>query len=177
MDRKIYAAGNICSGKSKLARKIAEHTGYPLTSFGGILRDHLARSNLPVTRENLQRTGQELIDQLGHEGFLWWSIQHAPQIAWDSSLIIDGLRHKEIYSHLRAMFPQGILIYCACDSATQITRLMSRDQITVEEARRILAHETEQHVSELEAEAHLVFQPDDKVEDFMKKLDSLMQQP
>lgn len=177
MDRKIYVAGKICSGKSTLARKIADHTGYPPTSFGGILRDHLTKSDLPVTRENLQRVGQELIDQLGYEGFLRWSIQHSPQIYWEKPLIIDGLRHREIYSHLQVIFPQGILIYCACDATTQIERLTSRDQITVEEAQQILTHETEQHVSELESEAHLVFQPDDQFEDFLNKIDSLIQQP
>jgi len=168
--------GKICGGKSTLAKKIAERTGYPLISFGGILKDHLVRSDLPVTRESLQRIGQELIDQLGYNGFLRWSIEHSPQIQWNDSLVIDGLRHGAIYSRLVGMFPRSILVYCVCDPETQLARLMNRDQINTEEARQILSHETEQYVSELEASANLFFRPGDLADDFLAQLDALIKQ-
>jgi len=126
LNTKIYVAGKICSGKSTLAKKIAEHTGYPLISFGGILKDHLVRSDLPVTRESLQRIGQELINQLDYEGFLRWSIEHSPQIQWNGPLIVDGLRHGTIYTRLVVLFPRGVLVYCVCDLRTQLARLMAR---------------------------------------------------
>ena len=174
MDTKIYVAGKICSGKSTLAKKIVEHTGYPLISFGGILKNHLVKSDLPVTRESLQRIGQELIDQLGYNGFLQWSIEHSPQIQWNSPLIIDGLRHGVIYSRLVEMFPRGVLIYCICDQETQLARLMARDQISEDEARRILSHETEQYVSELEPQANLFFRPVNSTDDFLAQIDALI---
>lgn len=176
METKIYVAGKICSGKSTLARKIAEHTNYPLISFGGILKDHLAKSDLPVTCDSLQRIGQELIDQLGYEEFLRWSIEHSPQIQWERSLIIDGLRHGTIYTCLAERFPRGILVYCVCDQETQLARLVVRDQINEGEARRILSHETEQHVSELESKAQLLFRPENSLEDFLNQLDTLIRQ-
>ena len=58
LDIKIYVAGKICSGNSTLAKKIAKYTGYPLTFFGEILKDHLIKNDLPITRENLQRPYQ-----------------------------------------------------------------------------------------------------------------------
>lgn len=176
MDIKIYVAGKICSGKSTLAKKIAEHTGYPLISFGEILKDHLVKSDLPATRESLQRIGQELLNQLGYEGFLQWSIKHSPQIQWNSSLIVDGLRHGAIYSRLVEMFPHSILVYCVCGPQTQLARLMTRDQINEDAARRILSHETEQCVSEIESQAHLFFRPENSLKDFLGKLDAFIKQ-
>ena len=176
MDTKVYVAGKICSGKSTLAKKIAEHTGYPLISFGGILKDHLVKSDLPVTRESLQHIGQGLIDQLGYDGFLQWSIVHSPQIQWDKSLVVDGLRHGAIYSRLVERFPHSVLVYCVCDQETRLARLMARDQISEDEARRIFSHETEQYVSELEPQAHLFFRPECSLEDFLDQLDTLISQ-
>lgn len=126
MNIKICVAGKICSGKSTLAKKIAIHTGYPLVSFGGILNDYIVRNDLPVTRDTLQNLGKELIKQLGYEGFLQWSIEHSPHIQWNSSLVIDGLRHGAIYSRFVEIFPRTVLIYCGCDPEIQITRLMER---------------------------------------------------
>lgn len=176
MDTKVCVAGKICSGKSMLAKKIAEHTGYPLISFGGVLKDHLVRSDLPVTRESLQRIGQELIDQFGYDGFLRWSIEHSPQIQWNSPLIIDGLRHGAIYTRLVEMFPRGVLVYCICDPETQLARLMARDQLDENDARETLSHETEKYVLELEASANLFFRPGDSVENFLVQLDALIKQ-
>lgn len=174
MNTKIYVSGKICSGKSTLAKKIAEDTGYLLISFGGILKDHLVKSDLPVTRESLQRIGQELIDQLGYEGFLRWSIEHSPQIQWNGPLIVDGLRHVAIYSCLVEMFPRGVLVYCVCDLGTQLARLIARDQISESWARQILSHETEQYVSELEPQANLFFRPGDSIDSFLAQLDTLV---
>jgi len=174
LDTKIYVTGKICSGKSTLAKKIAEKTGYPLISFGEILKAHLVKNDLLVTREGLQRIGQELINQLGYNGFLRWSIEHSPQIQWNSPLIVDGLRHGAIYSHLVEMFPRSVLVYCVCGQETQLARLIARDQINIEEARRIITHKTEQYVSELESQAHLLFRPGDSMEDFLAQLDAFI---
>lgn len=174
MNIKICVAGKICSGKSTLAKKIAIHTGYPLVSFGGIFNDHLVRSDLPVTRDTLQSLGQELINQLGYEGFLQWSIRHSPHIQWNSSLVIDGLRHGVIYSYLVEMFLRTVLIYCGCDSKIQTTRLMERDKIDRGRAERIISHETEQYIAELEPRANLFFRPGDSTEDFLAQLDAFI---
>ena len=171
MNIKICVAGKICSGKSTLAKKIATHIGYPLVSFGGILSGHLSRSDLPVMRNTLQSLGQELINRLGYEGFLNWSIEHSPRVQWDNALIIDGLRHEAIYSRLIEIFPRTVLVYCGCDPKVQITRLMGRDKVNQIEAERIISHETEQYIIELEPRADLFFQSENSTEDFLIQLD------
>lgn len=148
--------------------------GYPLISFGGILKGHLVRNDLPVTRESLQRIGQELIDQLGHDGFLQWSIKHSPQIQWNGPLIVDGVRHGAIYTRLIETLPRCVLVYCVCDPETQLARLMARDRISEDAALQILSHETERYVSELEPQANLFFRPEDSTSDFLAQLDALI---
>lgn len=175
MSVKICVAGKISSGKSTLAKVMSSQIGFPIVSFGGILRDYSMINGLPSKRTNLQRFGQEIIDQFGFEGFIKWTISHSA-VSWDGSLIIDGLRHKEIYEHILNMFPQTLLVYCDCDLETQISRTVARDGIGENEAKQILSHETEMHVEELRAVAQLVFQPNDRVEDFIKKLDDYISQ-
>ena len=175
MSLRICVAGKISSGKSTLAKAVSLHIGFPIISFGGILRDYSESNGLPTTRKDLQRLGQEIIDQIGFEGFLRWIISHST-ISWDDSLIIDGLRHKEIYENILRMFPRTLLVYCDCDLETQISRMITRDGVGESEARRILLHETEMHVEELRAVAQIVFQPDDRVEDFLKGLNGIISQ-
>ena len=74
------------------------------------------------------------------------------------------------------MFPRTLLVYCDCDLKTQISRMVTRDGIGESEARQILSHETEMHVEGLRAVAQLVFQPDDRVEDFLKGLNGFISQ-
>lgn len=175
MDLKICVAGRICSGKSTLAKRIATHVGCPLVSFGEILKDHLLKNELPATREALQNLGQELISQLGYDGFLQWSIDHSPHIQWKSALVMDGLRHGAIYSRLVEKFPRTVLIYCACSPETQLARLMKRDKVARDEAKRIISHTTEQCVSELEPRAHLLFHSGySSMKSFLTQLDEFI---
>lgn len=174
MSTKIYVAGKICSGKSTLARNISTYTGFPLASFGGILRKYTTNANLPTTREALQNLGQNLIDQLGYEGFLKWIINHSSDIQWNSALVLDGLRHEAIYKRLVEMFPANILVYCICDQETQLARVMDRDKIDRCGAERIISHETERHIEELEPLAHLIFRPECAMVTFMAQLDALI---
>ena len=175
MNLRICVAGKISSGKSTLVKAIFLHVGFPIISFGGILRDYSMSNGLPATRRDLQQLGQEIIDRLGFEGFVKWMVNHSA-VSWDSSLIIDGLRHVEIYGHILRMFPQALLVYCDCNLKTQISRMITRDGIGENEAKQILSHETEMHVEGLRAVAQLIFQPNDRVENFMKGLDGLISQ-
>lgn len=175
MNLKICVAGKICSGKSTLSRAISSYIDFPIISFGGILRDYSLSNGLPITRKDLQEFGQNLIDQLGFEGFLRWSMSHSV-ISWNNSIIVDGLRHREIYWHILQMFPQTFLVYCDCDLKVQISRLMMRDEIGEIEAERIMSHKTELGVEELRAVAHLIFQPDYPINDFLNELDDVISQ-
>lgn len=129
---------------------------------------------MPRTRESLQAFGQNVKDQYGYEGFLDWSIEHSPYVNWDGPLVVDGLRHPIIYEKIIEKFPEVILVYCDCDRETQIGRIVVRDKITLEEAEKIISHQTEKYVSDLESYAHIVYRIESGIEDIIQKLDRLM---
>ncbi len=171
MSKKICLAGPICSGKSTVGRMIVERTGLPHCSFGEIIGTYLCRNNLPAGREDKQKFGEELIAR-GYNKFVEWVIENSPQIEWRKPLIIDGLRYKEVYQALVKKFDTR-LIYCACDEHTQLARLMGRDGVDEETARRILSHGTEASVREMEELADVVYIPGDPPEYFLDKIDVL----
>lgn len=171
MSQKIFLAGGTCSGKSMLAERIAKLTGYQVTSFGSIVREYASKTGQSTIIRNLQYIGQELIDKLGYDGFLQWTIRQSPNVRWDQNLILDGVRHLEIYNCLNRMFPNNILIYCACNKETQLERLMNRDGLSINEAQNILSHNLEKLISTLESKAHLVFKLGYPIEDFLSQLD------
>ncbi len=174
MNIKILIAGGTCSGKSTLAKLIAGHTGYPIASFGGILRNYARASNLPLTVESLQNLGQGLISQLGYDGFLQWVIDHSPNISWDGPLVLDGVRHAAMHESLKKVFSTNILVYCVCGKEMQLARMMSRDGISREDAERILSHPLEQFIIDMEPRANLFFRPRDSIDDFLVQLDALI---
>lgn len=176
MNFKIFIAGGACSGKSTLAKAIADHTGYPVASFGDILREHARMSNLSLSIESLQNLGQGLISQLGYDGFLQWIIVHSHEVPWQSSIVLDGVRHKAMHESLKKAFPASILVYCVCHRDTQIERMMNRDGVSREEALHILSHPLEQFIGDLEQQSDLFFHPEDSLKDFLGKLDALIKQ-
>ena len=174
MNLKILISGGTCSGKSTLTLRVAEHTGYPVTSFGLILRRYANESNFPLTVGSLQKIGQELINRLGYDGFLQWTIEHSPQIQWNGALVVDGIRHVAMHESITRMFPTNVLVYCVCDKQTQLERFINRDSISIEEAERIVSHPLEQFVSEFEHIAHLLFRSGDSTENFLAQLQVLI---
>ena len=174
MNIKILVAGGTCSGKSTLAHRIAVHTSYSAISFGGILRNYALKTNLPLTVESLQNLGQELISKLGYDRFLQWIISHSSSVSWDESLVLDGVRHIAMYESLKKAFPPNFLVYCACNKETQLERMINRDMVSIEDAKRILSHPLEQFVRDLESQAHLFFRPGDSMEDFLAQIDAFI---
>lgn len=173
---KILIAGGAASGKSTLARRIADHTGYPVASFGGCLRSYARGHNLPLSVESLQNLGQRLITQLGYDGFLQWVIAHSPNVLWEEPLILDGVRHVTMYNAIKKVFPRNVLIYCVCDREKQIARMIERDKVSRNEAEHVLSHPLERFIIDIESQAHLLFRPENSLEDFLDQLDTLIRQ-
>jgi len=104
---------------------------------------------MPTDREALQSLGQRLITRFGPAGFVDWVIDHSPDTPWGEALTLDGVRHVGVYSRLRDLFPQHVLVYCSVDPQVQIQRIMARDGLDLKAATRIAGHPTETEVHEL----------------------------
>lgn len=173
MNVKICVAGKICSGKSTMASRIAEQIECPMVSFGGVLRHYSERNKLPAGRKGLQELGKQLINQFGFEGFLEWIIKES-SIDWSYPLVLDGVRHIKIYGYMAKKFSNTILVYCDCDEETQIVRLRTRDGIRENDAKQIISHTTESGVENLRAIAHMVFQSNFMLDEFLHELNNFI---
>ncbi len=174
MNVKICIAGKIACGKSTVAEIIARYTGFPRISFGNILRKYSESQNLHQTREGLQNLGQKILDRYGYGGFLKWAMEHSSDVNWTESLVIDGVRHVAIYQRITEIFPKTILVYCDCDTQTQINRILTRDKITKKEAIKVISHPTEKYVQNLKPYADIIYRLGSSVPDLISQLDKLM---
>jgi dephospho-CoA kinase len=170
---KICFAGKIATGKSSIAQAVAQHTGFSIVSFGDILGRDMEKRGLLRNRKTLQIYGQSIIKQQGYRGFFQWIIEHSQHIDWNMPLIVDGFRHRLVYESVSDKF-STILIYCDCDTVTQVERIMHRDRITFREAESIISHETEKYVSELEHCAHIICRQNFDIPAIVAEIDTLI---
>jgi cytidylate kinase len=107
MNRIICVSGGIASGKTTLCAALAESIpGAQRLSFGDVVRLRTRAQGLELTRENLQKVGEQCIS----EG--WPAFVDAMLSGLSSStdvLIVDGVRHLEPVLQLREIFPAAPL--------------------------------------------------------------------
>ncbi len=159
---RLCLAGGIASGKSILAGAIADRICYPSMSFGGALRRISDRNGWPSDRGSLQALGQSRIEELGYPRFLDWIVGQAGY-DWSAPLIVDGVRHGEIYRLIADQFHPAMLVFMECSPELQLSRLVRRDGLSEAQARRVLAHETEMHLPELMTMSTLIVRADQDI--------------
>lgn len=161
----ICIAGEIASGKSTLARELqAELQGSTLVAFGDVVRRHAQREGLAPSRQNLQRTGRQLI-AAGWPAFV---DQLLALIDGESDvLIVEGIRHLAAVDELGRRLPdrQCLLIFLGIDEASQQERLDARG-----EARQALGHAVEQEVRELRSTADLFLSGASPLEELVQEV-------
>jgi dephospho-CoA kinase len=140
-------SGSIASGKTTIARLIAEKNGFAFASFGDFVRKEARRQGMdPTSRDVLQRHGNELIEK-GWQPFCQAVLA---DIAWtgDHGLVVDGIRHVEALETLRDLVGplRLFLVYISIDNQTRRVRLRDRgvgEEQTIEKSD---LHDTEQQV-------------------------------
>lgn len=96
----IALAGGVGSGKSTIARQLADRLDGTVASFGNYVR-HLATEIGEVPeRSILQRIGQERVEADAH-GFVTAFLDWAP-LTDNRPFIVDGVRHAAVDAVLRA---------------------------------------------------------------------------
>lgn len=95
----IALAGGAGSGKSTVARAIADRLGAHVAGFGDFVRHLAAEAGEGTSRADLQRLGQSCVDmnpgEFVHEFLAWAAPPQGP-------LVIDGVRHHAVDQVLRA---------------------------------------------------------------------------
>src|SRR6266851_9025562 len=94
----ILIAGPVRSGKSTLAKRIAEQFGGMRVGFGDTIRRRAQALGLPDERTFLQQVGQEWVNK--DPGGLCDTVL-APSTG-EALVVVDGVRHRQVHSLLRA---------------------------------------------------------------------------
>lgn len=141
----VAFAGTSGSGTSVLAARIASILNWPYASFGAYIREEAARRGLKCTRQEQQDIGLELLRD--PEAFCRGVIDKSN---WrpGQNLIVDGLRHKEIFDALRvSLSPTEVTeIYVNADASLREARLRERGEVHFQGILEIDAHPVEQQV-------------------------------
>lgn len=149
-------SGSIGSGKTTITSILSEILTAKRTSFGDYVRKKAKERQIELTRENLQKLGEDLILEEGWENFCKSVLN---QVGWKPNefLIIDGIRHMEALTFLKKIVsPMNLYhIHVTVDSEIRKKRLEEK-QITRQNLTRIESHSTENQILLLKNNADLV---------------------
>ena len=137
----IAFSGGIKSGKTAISQNIASKLKWNRVSFGDYIRNIAKEKDLTPSREILQQIGEEVIKQ----GLKKFCKNVLDMAQWENgeNLIIDGIRHKEIFEIIKKITnPSNIyLIYISLDvkerekridETLEINKLKNYDQHSTE---------------------------------------------
>jgi adenylate kinase family enzyme len=151
--RIIGIAGQIGSGKTSLALELCKRLNAQKVSFGDFVRSEALRRNTIPTRLALQELGETLIAELGPYGFVQ-RVLNSTDIR--PIMILDGIRHIEIWQAIRSFAPRSILIYLDIEEATRLDRLKGRDNLNDGSIKRAMFHTMEENIPRLKSLADIV---------------------
>jgi dephospho-CoA kinase len=155
----IAIAGPIGSGKTTLARALADCLGAKTVGFGDFVRSKARAQGLGDSdRQVLQDLGNSLVIA-DAAGFLDEALHWAGHKTGDD-LLLDGLRHSSVWEALAARQPQGLepvkLVFVDVHEHERHRRLLERG-LTPAEIATAEAHPAERDVNlRLRAEADLL---------------------
>jgi dephospho-CoA kinase len=135
-------SGKRASGKSTLAKRVANRISSHYLSFGDYVRAEASNRGLIDSIPNLQIIGEELMK---------YPLDFCKNIlcSWNQNenLVIDGIRHEIILNCLREIISPSklYLIYIMTDEANRISRLQNRGE-SLRDSNSFDSHSTEQDV-------------------------------
>ncbi|WP_395836324.1 AAA family ATPase [Archangium violaceum] len=141
----VGIAGGIGSGKTQVARQLADLLGAEFASFGDYVRERAREFGLDPVRDNLQPLGERLINEMGWDGFV---AQVLSTWSRKSSLVLDGIRHVNACRAVESQVSpyRFILVYLSVDKATRVGRLEAVRPSDAAAIDRLEQHSTEREV-------------------------------
>lgn len=149
----VMIAGGVRSGKSTLARELAQRYAGTRVAFGDIVRQRTAALGLPGERRFWQQVGEEWVAR-DPDG-LCDMVMTAAQ--GQSRVILDGLRHMQIYRLLLARAGTRMPVLVFVDTAADVRRRrLLADKLDEQAVEQILDYSTEGELPLLRRAADLV---------------------
>ncbi len=149
----ILIAGPVRSGKSTLAKRIAEQFGGMRVGFGDAIRRRAQALGLPDERTFLQQVGQEWVNK--DPGGLCDTVL-APSTG-EALVVVDGVRHRQVHSLLRARAQDRHVMTVFVDAEVRVRRdRLALDGISEEASDRVLNHSTEKELPWLRGTADIL---------------------
>lgn len=151
----ITIGGKIGSGKTTLSKYLNESLNIPNASFGDYIRKVAEKENKSMDRETLQKLGDRLIS----EGVTKFCLKFLNYAKWSNgrSLIIEGVRHKEVLFTLRELTysDRFLFIYVSIDEKTRKQRIIAKNKNLFDNLDYI-----ERHPTEIQVQNNLINQAD-----------------
>jgi cytidylate kinase len=149
----LLFAGPSKSGKTTLAKRLAESLAVPFSSFGDYVRKEAQRRGFTgSSSRELQELGSEMVEK-DVKSFCEAVLEGGGYVV-GHGLVIDGIRHMEAFATIQTLVPkQSVkLIYLESSLADR----MKRSSLSARELREIDSHPVEADRTLLKSAADLV---------------------
>ena len=93
----ICFAGQICSGKTTYAKKIAATLNAKYIHFGTIIRNYAREQGYSDDRNTLQISGLEIMNTIGYTGLMELAMRQYNIKESSQAIVFDGVRHINIF--------------------------------------------------------------------------------
>ncbi len=156
----IGLAGQIASGKGKVADYLENNHGAKVIKYSDVLKEIVERLYLEVNRDNLQKLSTSLREIYG-ENILARVIEKDIENISNKMIVVDGVRRNEDITNLKKN-SNFYLIYVKADLRTRYKRITGRREKgddknkTFEEFKKDHLRETELKIEKLRDKADLV---------------------
>lgn len=151
----IAIAGPAGAGKTTLAEALCRSLGAVPASFGDFVRAEARRRGLLQERTALEDLGQSLLKKYGAPGFTAHVLARSTNNT-QATVVVDGVRHLEVWDALAAMAPAHLLVYLELPLSERQARVATRDRVTADSLERAMSSRMEVEATNLRQRADLV---------------------
>ncbi|MFQ5815264.1 MAG: AAA family ATPase [Candidatus Hydrothermarchaeaceae archaeon] len=173
----IGLAGRIGSGKTTISLHLQKEYGAREHRFSEILEDVLERLHLPHRREYLQKLGETLREEFGHD-ILVEALKRDLEEEKADTVVIDGVRYENEVEMLRRL-EENILVFISAPPELRYQRTVKRGTrgeavISFEQFSANDEAVTERELDIVEQRADYVLENTGTVDELLQKLDGVM---
>lgn len=151
----IGLSGQSGVGKTYVAKELARILKIGVVSFGSYVRAEALRHQKGTDRVTLQELGQALIEEYGCEKFIQ-HVFHFGGVQNGIPILLDGIRHMDIWQAVQRISTQSVLIYLHCDELQRVERLLIRDYLDSASVQSIIQHPMDKNIVQLRSIADLI---------------------